>query len=175
MIIAVILVRVMESPVDEVIGVLAVRHGLVAAVSAVDVLTAVVLAVADVRELFVNRQRVLIDVIAVRLVEMAIVDEVDVPVVDDRRVTAAGAVDVIMIFVRVTHQLKLSRLCCGRIQRLLGERRPLWVSANFALRCTPSRRKLLGNLRATPRAAMSFRLRLLKEGGVIRRSIAIAR
>ena len=102
MIIAVILVRVMESPVDEVIGVLAVRHGLVAAVSAVDVLTAVVLAVADVRELFVNRQRVLIDVIAVRLVEMAIVDEVDVPVVDDRRVAAAGAVDVVVIFVRMS-------------------------------------------------------------------------
>ncbi len=55
MIIAVILVRVMESPFDEVIGVLAVRHGLVAAVSAVDVLTAVVLAVAGVRELLVNR------------------------------------------------------------------------------------------------------------------------
>ena len=80
---------------------LAVWHRFVAAVGAVDVLTAVVLAVAGVRKLLVDRQRVLIDVVAVRLVQMAIVNEVDVAVVDDRRVAAAGAMDVVVIFVRV--------------------------------------------------------------------------
>ena len=102
MIITVILVRVVEASVDEVVGVLAVRHGLVAAVRAVEVLTAIVLAVAVVRELLIDRKRVLIDVVAVRLVQMAVVNEVDVTFVDDRRVAAAGAVDVVVIFVRVS-------------------------------------------------------------------------
>ena len=101
MIITVTIVRVVEASVDEVIGVLAVRHSLVAAVRAVHVLTAIMLAVAVVRELLVDRQRVLINVIAVRLVQMAVVNEVDVTIVDDRRVAAAWAVDVVVIFVRV--------------------------------------------------------------------------
>ena len=101
MIITVTLVRVVEASVDEVIGVLAVRHSLVAAVISVHVLAAIVLAVAVVRELLVDRERVLIDVIAVGLVQMAVVNEVDVAIVDDRRVAAAGAVDVVVIFVRV--------------------------------------------------------------------------
>ena len=101
MIITVIRVRVVEASVDEVIGVLTVRHSLVAAVRAMDVLTAIMLAVAVVRELLVDRQRVLINVIAVRLVQVAVVNEVDVAIVDDRRMAAAGAVDVVVIFVRV--------------------------------------------------------------------------
>jgi hypothetical protein len=100
-IITVTLVRVVEASVDEVIGVLAVRHSLVAAVRAMHVLAAIVLAVAVVGELVIDRQRVLINVIAVRLVQVAVVDEVDVAIVDDRRVAAAGAVDVVVIFVRV--------------------------------------------------------------------------
>ncbi len=101
MIITVTLVRVVEASVDEVIGVLAVRHSLVAAVRAMHVLTAIVLAVAVVGELVIDRQRVLINVVAVRLVQVAVVDKVDVTFVDDRRVAAAGAVDVVVIFVRV--------------------------------------------------------------------------
>ena len=125
MIIAVILVRVMESPVDEVIGVLAVRHGLVAAVSAVDVLTAVVRLIAGVGELVIDRKRVLINVVAVGLVQVAVVDEVDVTFVDDRRVAAAGAVDVVVIFVCVpcrSHPINLPRRPNGRIGRRFGER-----------------------------------------------------
>ena len=102
MIITVILVRVVEASVDEVISVLAVRHSLVAAARAMEVLTAIVLAVAVVRELLIDRKRVLIDVVAVRLVQVAIVNEVDVTFVDDRRVAAAGAVDVVVIFVRMS-------------------------------------------------------------------------
>ena len=94
-------VRVVEASIDEVIGVLTVRHGLVAAAFSMHVLTAIVLAVAVVGELVIDRQRVLINVIAVRLVQVAVVNEVDVAIVDDRRVAAAGAVDVVVIFVRV--------------------------------------------------------------------------
>ena len=101
MIITVTIVRVVEASIDEVVGVLAVRHRLVAAVRAMHVLTAIVLAVAVVGELVIDRQRVLINVIAVRLVQVAVVDEVDVAIVDDRRMAAAGAVDVVVIFVRV--------------------------------------------------------------------------
>ncbi len=39
--------------------------------------------------------------VAVRLVQVAVVNEVDVAIVDDRRVAAAWAVDVVVIFVRV--------------------------------------------------------------------------
>ena len=67
MIITVILVRVVEAAIYEVVGVLAVRHSLVPAVRAVDMLTAIVLAVAVVRKLLVDRERVLIDVVPVRL------------------------------------------------------------------------------------------------------------
>ena len=56
MIITVILVRVVEASVDEVISVLAVRHSLVAAARAMEVLTAIVLAVAVVGELVIDRQ-----------------------------------------------------------------------------------------------------------------------
>ena len=101
MIITVIRVRVVEASVDEVIGVLTVRHSLVAAVRAMDVLTAIVLAVAVVGKLLIDRERVLIDVIAVRLVQVAVVNEVDVAIVDDRRVATAWAMDVVVIFVRV--------------------------------------------------------------------------
>jgi len=45
---------------------------------------------------------VLVNVVAVRLVQMAVMEKVDVAVVDDRRVAAAGAVDVVVIFVRVS-------------------------------------------------------------------------
>jgi len=100
-IITVILVRVVEASVDEVVGVLAVRYRLVAAVRAMHVLAAIVLAVAVVGELVIDRQRVLINVVAVRLVQVAVVNEVDVAIVDDRRVATAWAMDVVVIFVRV--------------------------------------------------------------------------
>ena len=43
-----------------------------------------------------------IDVVAVRLVQVAVMDEVNVAVVDDRRVAAARAVDVIVILMRMS-------------------------------------------------------------------------
>ena len=56
MIITVTVVRVVEASVDDVIGVLAVRHGLVPAVRSVNVLTAVVRLIAGVGELVIDRQ-----------------------------------------------------------------------------------------------------------------------
>jgi hypothetical protein len=54
-IITVTIVRVVEAAVDEVIGVLAVRHGLMAAVLAVNVLATVVRLVTGVGELVIDR------------------------------------------------------------------------------------------------------------------------
>ena len=125
MIITVTIVRVVEASVDEVIGVLAVRHWLVPAVRSVNVLTAVVRLIAGVGELVIDRKRVLINVVAVGLVQVAVVDEVDVAFVDDRRVAAAGAVDVVVIFVSVpccSHRINLPRRPNGRIGRRFGER-----------------------------------------------------
>jgi len=102
MIITVVLMRVMEAAVDEVVGVLAVRNRLVAALGSVHVLAAVMRAVAGVRELLVNGKRMLVDVVTVGLVQVAVVNEVDVAIVDDRRVAAAGAVDVVVILVRMS-------------------------------------------------------------------------
>lgn len=124
MIITVTIVRMVETAVNEVVGVLAVRHGLVAAVGSVNVLSAVVRLIAGIGELVIDRQRVLINVVTMRLVQVAIVNEVDVPFVDDRRVAAAGAVDVIVIFVNVPccgHLINLPRRPNGRIGRRFGE------------------------------------------------------
>jgi hypothetical protein len=124
-IITVTVVRVVEASVDDVIGVLAVRHGLVPAVRSVNVLTAVVRLIAGVGELVIDRKRVLVNVITVRLVQVAIVNEVDVAFVDDRRVAAAGAVDVVVIFVSVpccSHPINLPRRPNGRIGCRFGER-----------------------------------------------------
>ena len=66
MIITVIRVRVVEASVDEVIGVLTVRHSLVAAVRAMHVLTAIVLAVAVGWEPGIDRQRALLNAVALR-------------------------------------------------------------------------------------------------------------
>jgi hypothetical protein len=123
-IITVTVVRVVEAAIDEVVGVLAVRNGLVAAVRSVNMLTAVVRLIAGVGELVIDRQRVLINVITVRLVQVAIVNEVDVAFVDDRRVAAAGAVDVVVIFVSVplgSHRINLPRWPNGRIDGRFGE------------------------------------------------------
>ena len=95
------------------------------AVRSVNVLTAVVRLIAGVGELVIDRKRVLVNVITVRLVQVAIVNEVDVTFVDDRRVSAAGAVDVIMIFVRVSngsHRINLPCGAYGRIGGRCGER-----------------------------------------------------
>ena len=96
MVVAVALVGVVQATVDQVVHVVAVGHLVVAAALAVDVGATVMRSVAAVRVELVDRQPVLVDVIAVRMVEVPVVEEVDVAVVDNLRVAAAGSVDVLV-------------------------------------------------------------------------------
>jgi hypothetical protein len=95
-VVAVALVRMVEASFDEVVDVVSVGDGVVATALAVNVRPALVGGVAALGVELVDRQRVLVDVIAMRVVEVAVVEEVDVPVVDDLRVPASGAVDVLV-------------------------------------------------------------------------------
>ncbi len=83
MIVAVFPVGVVQATLDQIIGVLAVWYRLVAAAGAVDVLPAAVAMVAALGALIIDRDRVLVAVIAMRLMQVTAVDEVDVAVVDD--------------------------------------------------------------------------------------------
>lgn len=96
MVVAVALVGVMQATIDQVVHVVAVGHLVVAAAFAVDVGAAVMRSVAAVGVELVDRQPVLVDVVAVGMVEVAVVEEVDVAVVDDLCVATAGAVDVLV-------------------------------------------------------------------------------
>jgi hypothetical protein len=94
--VAVISMGVMEMVPDEVVDVIAVRHALVTAVVGVCVL-GVVLFAAMIRRTVLGMRRVdldhvLIDVIAVRVMQMAVVQVVDVVAVLDGGVPAARPV-----------------------------------------------------------------------------------
>ncbi len=100
MIVAVAIVRVVEMAIDQIVGVIAMRHGGMAAAGTVDV-TGGVAGAAMVRRALgrvgrVDRDRVLVDVIAVEVVQVAVVQVVDVASVLDRDVAAAGAVHMIV-------------------------------------------------------------------------------
>ena len=99
MVVAVAVVLVMQMPVDEIVDVVAVRDRLVAAVRPVDVVGGVagarVAGAAGVRVALVDAEDVIVHVVAVRVAQMPVLDEVDVPLVDDGDVAAAGAVDVL--------------------------------------------------------------------------------
>jgi len=107
MIIAVIAVRMMQMAVREVIDVVAVRNGVVAAVGTVFV--ALVMAVATVGRGALGRvgradgEGVLLDLLAFDVMQMAVVQVIDVAIVNDRRVAASGAVLVRMVFVNMGH------------------------------------------------------------------------
>ena len=96
------LVRPVEAPVDQVVGVVAVGDRLVAASGTVRVPAVMALGRVGV-PLGVrvrDRDRVLVDVIFVRVVQMALVEEVDVALVPYRRVPARLPVEVIVALVR---------------------------------------------------------------------------
>lgn len=87
-----IAMRVMQVPIHQIIHVVTVRHGLMAAAGAVNmarlVSGALVLRRTCVGVLLRNLDHVLIDMIAVRMMQMAIVQIVDMVAVANRRVTA---------------------------------------------------------------------------------------
>lgn len=102
-IVAVIAVGMMEPAVHEVIGVVSVRDGFMAAAGAVD-MRGVVRAgrrLATIRIGGVHGQRVLVVMPFMRVMQMTVVQIVDVSVVLDGGVAAAGAVLMMVILVGV--------------------------------------------------------------------------
>lgn len=110
-------VGMMQVAVDEVVDMVAVRHCLVPAARPMHVVrrvrAAVVLgrAVTGIRA--VDGNRVFVYVVAMRVMEMTIVDVVNVTVMDDGGVSAVGAVSVIVVFVLVACHGRLSPCRCG--------------------------------------------------------------
>jgi hypothetical protein len=100
-VVAVVVVRVVQPPVDEEVGVVAVRDGLVPAARAVLVLGVVAVGGlgVPVRVGRAHVDRVLVDVVFVRVVQVAVVQVVDVAFVADRGVAAALPVDVLVALV----------------------------------------------------------------------------
>jgi hypothetical protein len=103
MVVAVAVVRVVEVTLDQIIGVIAVRHAGMSARGAVDVVGRVAGAAVVRRALRrvgrVDGDRVLIDVIAVDVMQVPIVEVVDVAGVLDREMAAAGAVNMVVALV----------------------------------------------------------------------------
>jgi hypothetical protein len=95
-----IAVRMMEMVADAVIDMVAVRHGLVAAAGTVNmarlVPAAAVVGGALLGVVARHRDHVLVHMILVRVMQMAVVQIVDMPVMVHRVVAAARAVPVIV-------------------------------------------------------------------------------
>ena len=99
MVVAVIAVLVMQTAVDDVVNVITVRYGFVAATFAVNVAVAGVNRMAAVRIGFIDAQDVFIVVAVVLMVQVAVVQIIDVAFVFDGSVAAVCAVNVVMMFV----------------------------------------------------------------------------
>ena len=94
MVIAMIAVRMMQTAPDRIIEMIAVRHRLVPASCAVRVISgAGGLRGMAVRMRSIDRDHVLVHVVAMLVVKMAIVEIIDVIVVTHRNMTTAIAVD----------------------------------------------------------------------------------
>lgn len=110
MVVAVAAVRVVKVALDQVIGVIAMRHHRMSAAGAVDVIGGVAGAAMVRRALGgvgrVDRDRVFIDVIAVDVVQVSIVEVVDVAGVLHREMAAVGTVNMVMGWVDgVIHEI----------------------------------------------------------------------
>lgn len=101
MVVAVVAVRVVQMTIHEVVGVVAMRYGFVSAAGTVYMTRFVAVAVmiqgADVRVGGADGDAVFIDVIAMRMVQVAIVQVIDVAFVFDGGVTAIRAVLVFVV------------------------------------------------------------------------------
>ena len=92
-------VLVMQTAVDDVVDVIAVRYGFVAATFAVNVAVAGINRMAAVRVGFIDAQCMLVVVAVVLMVQVAVVQIIDVAFVLDGSVAAVCAVNVVMMFV----------------------------------------------------------------------------
>ena len=128
MIVAVVAVRMVQVSAHQIIHVVAVRRALVPAIGAMGVLAAVRFAVmfrrAVVRVRVTYRNEVFVNVIAVDMMQMAIMKIVDMPLMTDLRVAADSAVHMIMGGVcsafRVLHT---SSFLIGESQLIVERRR----------------------------------------------------
>ena len=102
MVVAVIAVLVMQTAIDDVVDMIAVRYGFVAATFAVNVAVAGVNRMAAVRVGFIDAQGMLVAVAVVFMVQVAVVQIIDVTFVFDGSVAAVCAVNVVMMFVGFT-------------------------------------------------------------------------
>ncbi|MFT4036025.1 MAG: hypothetical protein QM679_10680 [Patulibacter sp.] len=134
MIVAMIAVRMMQVPVDEIVGVISVWHSVVAAARAVLVGDLVAAARmfrrADIRVLGVDGNDMLVDVVAMRVVQVSVVQVVDVAVVQHRRMPAPRTMLVIVVLVDgvAAHGVSIAQL--DRRANHLGARTVLaYVSA----------------------------------------------
>ena len=94
-----ITVLVVQTAVDDVVNVITVRYGFVAATFAVNVAVAGVNRMAAVRIGFIDAQGVFIVVSVVLMVQVAVVQIIDVAFVFDGSMAAVCAVNVVMMFV----------------------------------------------------------------------------
>jgi len=97
MMIAMTVVRMVQVPVDEIVDVIAVRNRLVPAARAVPMTGGVTGAVVAARRAFdriggADAENVFVVVILVRAVQVAVVQVVDVTIMENGRVAAAGTV-----------------------------------------------------------------------------------
>lgn len=99
MVVAVISVLVVQTAVNDVVDVIAVRYSFVAATFAVNVAVAGVNRMAAVRIGFIDAQCMLVVVAVVFMVQVAVVQIIDVAFVFDGSVAAVCAVNVVMMFV----------------------------------------------------------------------------
>ena len=106
-IVAVVAVLVVQAAVDDIVGVIAVRYGFMAATFAVNVAVAGVNRMAAVRVGFIDAQGVLVVVAVVFMVQVAVVQIIDVAFVLDGSVAAVCAVNVVMMFVGFTGHFSL--------------------------------------------------------------------
>lgn len=92
-------VLVVQTAVDDVVDVIAVRYGFVATTFAVNVAVAAVNRMAAVRIGFIDTQGVFVVVAVVLMVQVPVVQIIDVAFVFDGSVSAVCAVNVVMMFV----------------------------------------------------------------------------
>jgi len=106
-VVAVAVVRVVKVAVDQVVDVIPMRHGLVATAGSVHVRRVVacmhVTIGASVRVGLVDRDHVLVDVVAVNVVEVPVMKVVHVSVVSQGRMPALGSVHVGVVLVNSVH------------------------------------------------------------------------
>jgi hypothetical protein len=101
-IVAVVAVRMVQMAVDEIVDVVPVRHLRVAAARPVDMARSVTVALVIVNASVGVRRRhfeyAFVDVIAVRVMQVPVVQVVDVPLVFDRQMAAARTMLMLMPF-----------------------------------------------------------------------------